>query len=116
MSGKGRERKFQPTHVGVSDIRSHPHIRGMNLELDDEQAAALIKELSDITENSRYPFSPRYLYPARDPVQAATRTRPRATTPTQTLRTRRELLEPQKQLLKQSLAQPVLPVLPTLPF
>jgi hypothetical protein len=31
----------------------------MNLELDDEQAAALIQELHDIVENDRYPFSPR---------------------------------------------------------
>jgi hypothetical protein len=31
----------------------------MSLELDEEQTAALIKELSDITENDKYPFSPR---------------------------------------------------------
>jgi hypothetical protein len=31
----------------------------MNLELDDEQATALIQELHDIVENSKYPFSPR---------------------------------------------------------
>jgi hypothetical protein len=31
----------------------------MNIELDDEQAAALIKELHDIVENDPYPFSPR---------------------------------------------------------
>jgi hypothetical protein len=31
----------------------------MNLELSDEEAAALIKELADITRNDRYPFSPR---------------------------------------------------------
>jgi hypothetical protein len=36
-----------------------PIFSGMNLELDDEHTTALIKELSDITENSRYPFSPR---------------------------------------------------------
>jgi hypothetical protein len=31
----------------------------MNLELADEQAAALERELHDIVENDRYPFSPR---------------------------------------------------------
>jgi hypothetical protein len=42
-----------PTSVPI------PISGGMNLELDDEQTAALINELSDITENSRYPFSRR---------------------------------------------------------
>jgi len=31
----------------------------MNLELSDEEAAALTQELHDIVENDRYPFSPR---------------------------------------------------------
>jgi hypothetical protein len=31
----------------------------MNLELSDEEAAALGRELRDIIENDRYPFSPR---------------------------------------------------------
>ena len=31
----------------------------MNLDLSDEEAAALIQELHDIVENDRYPFSPR---------------------------------------------------------
>jgi hypothetical protein len=31
----------------------------MNRELSDEQTAALEKELRDIVENDRYPFSPR---------------------------------------------------------
>jgi hypothetical protein len=31
----------------------------MNLELTDEQTEALIRELSRIVENDRYPFSPR---------------------------------------------------------
>ena len=35
------------------------HIRGMDLELDDELAAALIKELAEIVEGDPYPFSPR---------------------------------------------------------
>ena len=31
----------------------------MNLDLADEETAALIRELHDIVENDRYPFSPR---------------------------------------------------------
>jgi hypothetical protein len=31
----------------------------MNLDLSDEESAALIRELADITANDRYPFSPR---------------------------------------------------------
>jgi hypothetical protein len=31
----------------------------MHLDLSDEEAAALIKELADITGNDRYPFSSR---------------------------------------------------------
>ena len=31
----------------------------MNLEVTDEQAAALTRELSDIVQNDRYPLSPR---------------------------------------------------------
>ena len=31
----------------------------MNLELTDEQTTAMIRELSQIIENDRYPFSPR---------------------------------------------------------
>jgi hypothetical protein len=30
-----------------------------HLDLSDEEAAALVKELADITGNDRYPFSPR---------------------------------------------------------
>jgi hypothetical protein len=30
-----------------------------HLDLSDEEAAALIKELAEITGNDRYPFSPR---------------------------------------------------------
>jgi hypothetical protein len=60
MSGRGRQRKFKlRSDVGVTDIHPDHHIRGMNIELDDEQAAALIKELHDIVENDPYPFSPR---------------------------------------------------------
>jgi hypothetical protein len=35
------------------------HIPGVNLDLTDEEAAALVRELHDIVENDRYPFSPR---------------------------------------------------------
>jgi hypothetical protein len=31
----------------------------MNLELNDEQTEALIRELSQIVQNDRYPLSPR---------------------------------------------------------
>jgi hypothetical protein len=31
----------------------------MNIDLTDEEAAALIRELHDIIESDRYPFSPR---------------------------------------------------------
>jgi hypothetical protein len=31
----------------------------MNLDLTDDEAAALTQELHDIVENDRYPFSPR---------------------------------------------------------
>jgi hypothetical protein len=31
----------------------------MHLELNDEQAAALERELANIVQNDRYPFSPR---------------------------------------------------------
>ena len=36
-----------------------PYIGVMNLELSDEETAALIQELHDLVENDRYPFSPR---------------------------------------------------------
>ena len=39
--------------------RSRPHIGAMNLELSDEETAALTQELHSIVENDRYPFSPR---------------------------------------------------------
>jgi hypothetical protein len=35
------------------------HIRTMNLDLSDEETAALTQELADIVESDRYPFSPR---------------------------------------------------------
>jgi hypothetical protein len=36
-----------------------PISRVMHLDLTDEEAAALIKDLADITGNDRYPFSAR---------------------------------------------------------
>ena len=39
-------------HTPISGIMQH-------LDLSDEEAAALIKELADITGNDRYPFSAR---------------------------------------------------------
>ena len=40
--------------------RPQPHIGVMqHLELSDEEAAALVRELHDIIESNRYPFSPR---------------------------------------------------------
>jgi hypothetical protein len=57
MLGLVRRKAYQfrrlPTSVPI------PISGGVNIELDDEQAAALIKELHDVVENSRYPFSPR---------------------------------------------------------
>jgi hypothetical protein len=40
--------------------RSQPHIEAMqHFDLTDDEAAALIRELHEIVENDRYPFSPR---------------------------------------------------------
>jgi hypothetical protein len=39
-------------HTPISGVMQH-------LDLSDEEAAALIKELADITGNDRYPFSAR---------------------------------------------------------
>ena len=39
-------------HTPISEVMQH-------LDLTDEEAAALIKELADITGNNRYPFSAR---------------------------------------------------------
>jgi hypothetical protein len=44
----GRSRALTP-HIGVMQ----------HLELSDQEAAALIKEIADIIGNDRYPFSPR---------------------------------------------------------
>jgi len=56
----------------------------MNLELTDEQAAALVRELNNIVQNDRYPLSPRIVA-----LKAATGARPRrcrGTTATEDLR------------------------------
>jgi len=44
----------------VRESRGDHHISGMpTLDLTDEEAAALIRELADITWSDRYPLSPR---------------------------------------------------------
>jgi hypothetical protein len=43
-----------PRRIGVT-----PHIGTMNLELTDEQADALDRELRRIIDDDRYPLSPR---------------------------------------------------------
>jgi hypothetical protein len=48
-----------PWHRALRDERSRPHIGAMNLDLSDEETAALTRELHNIVENDRYPFSPR---------------------------------------------------------
>jgi hypothetical protein len=57
-AGSGNS-NLRPARVGVLDIRPAHYIKGMNVELDDDQAAALIKELAEIVEGDPYPFSPR---------------------------------------------------------
>ena len=52
----------EPIGVGprLRDSRSRPHIRAMqHIDLTDDETVALTKELHDIVENDRYPFSPR---------------------------------------------------------
>jgi hypothetical protein len=45
--------------LSLREGHPRPHIGAMNLELSDEEAAALTQELHEIVENDRYPFSPR---------------------------------------------------------
>jgi hypothetical protein len=58
-----------------------------HLDLTDEEAAALIKELADITGNDRYPFSRRNPRPPGHPRQAQTEAGSRALAAAETLRT-----------------------------
>ena len=45
---------------GFDAIRHRPHLRRMtHLELNDIQTEVLIRELSSIVQNDRYPLSPR---------------------------------------------------------
>jgi len=45
---------------GFDAIRHRPHLRRMtHLELNDMQTEVLIRELSSIVQNDRYPLSPR---------------------------------------------------------
>ena len=68
---------LSPSDIPLSSLRPGANIHGipsvaelgwpplasylqfMNLELSDEEAAALTHELHDIVERDRYPFSPR---------------------------------------------------------
>ncbi len=59
-------RKSYPV-AAPTDLRSHPYIRGMNIQLYDEQTAALIRELSDIVEKFQIPIFAAYPDAARDP-------------------------------------------------
>jgi hypothetical protein len=51
--------RYQSPHPGLRDGHSRSHIGAMNLDLSDQETAALTKELHEIVENDRYPFSPR---------------------------------------------------------
>jgi hypothetical protein len=42
----------------LTPLRGKAHLRGMNLELTDEQSEALIRELSLIIQYDRYRLSP----------------------------------------------------------
>jgi hypothetical protein len=54
----------------------------MSLELTDEEAAALVRELDEIARNDRYPLSPRIQAlrggAREDPAGVGPRTAPRA--------------------------------------
>jgi hypothetical protein len=54
----------------------------MSLELTDEEAAALVRELDEIVRNDRYPLSPRIQAlrggAREDPAGVGPRTAPRA--------------------------------------
>jgi hypothetical protein len=52
-------RRSHVPHSYVAPQPSRPHIGAMHLDLSDEETAALIRELADITGNDRYPLSPR---------------------------------------------------------
>jgi hypothetical protein len=43
----------------LAAVRYSPYLQSMNLDLSDEETAALAQELHEIIENDRYPFSPR---------------------------------------------------------
>jgi hypothetical protein len=54
-----QRRSAHPSAVRTRSLPSKQHGSAMNLDLTDEETAALTKELHDIVENDRYPFSPR---------------------------------------------------------
>jgi hypothetical protein len=47
----------------LAAVRYSPYLQSMNLDLSDEETAALSQELHDIVENDRYPFSHRIRTP-----------------------------------------------------
>jgi hypothetical protein len=63
---------------GVAPSRSRSHIGVMNLELSDDEAEALIQELSGTINYARYPHSPRIQTPASNPPEAEARASARA--------------------------------------
>ena len=50
---------IQLTHHRLALVGEPPYVVGMSPELTDEQTEALIRELSQIVQNDRYPLSPR---------------------------------------------------------
>ena len=84
---------WQSTPFRSTDLRSHPHITAMNLELDDEQAAALIKSFT-IHPECQISVSPR-IRMLRQIPRAKLRPEPvREPLPRPDIMHRRELPEP----------------------
>ena len=59
LSRHDEGRYFAVASASLRDWQSQPHIGAMHLDLTDEAAAALTRELHHIVESDRYPFSPR---------------------------------------------------------
>jgi hypothetical protein len=55
-------RRKEVLRRGFDAAAGKAHLRGMNLELTDEQTEALIRELSLIIEYDRYRLSPHIRY------------------------------------------------------
>ena len=56
-----KDKERQGREIGsLRERKPRPHIRAMpHLDLTEDEAATLIKELQEITGNDRYQFSPR---------------------------------------------------------